>query len=154
MEFRVKFVPNKDRTNVLYFDRNKTPAGHLSGLTWLDDARKVTGVSNLNHILVYTRPYGKNSIGKPGSDWRGESNLECTLDELEARDSNLFSDKYDIIVTIPSLFLNNFLKREVYVEKSDENGEIKIVSQMYSLDIEALTNAWRDAGFPTQWTIE
>jgi len=77
------------------------------------------------------------------------------LKEETARDSGHFADINKINVAVKDGSLNRFAEPRVEVDatKNTETGEILNAWIAYALNIKALLAAWRDAGFPLEWTL-
>ena len=113
------------------------------GIAHLDEAREDTGVKHLHPDLMYD---GINEVFR--------RSLRIEVDESFARESGNFKDRNYLVVDVPKGFLNRFFYESLHFERDDETGEIKKAYFKYCIDEETLLEAWKDAGFPTQWGFE
>jgi len=80
--------------------------------------------------------------------------VKISIDEQLARESNLFGEVNHVTVTVRDGLLNSYINIGWDTERNETTGEIKFVKFKYILDEDAVLQAWKEAGFPTEWEIE
>ena len=134
MKFTIKFRGN-DGGSAIAMGSKKL------GLAWVDQARKEAELPDLE-------------LGRIQQElWTDSSNSTIFISEELARQSGLFQDFGEVIVTVPRKSLNRFLRIEADVDKDPETGEIKLVKPRHQLDTQAVAEAWITAGYPTNWRL-
>lgn len=85
---------------------------------------------------------------------KSNRNVSIEVDELIARDSNHFWEKYHVIVETPVGFLNRFsyLELKTNINYYGENRHMYCYNRKILED--DIKQAWREAGYPLEWGFE
>ncbi len=138
MELKVYFVREDDKGfcigSLVKF--NSEPIG----LDGVDEIRKFLGLDlDLERIEGRTKSF---SVGT----------LRVHLTEKIARDSGLFKQQNEIKVVVKGKF-DRFCKKTIKFSQDKNTGEIHSAWFEWTLDENAILEAWQKAGFPTEWEV-
>ncbi len=138
MEFKVYFT--REDKNGFYIGSLVNFDSEPIGLEGVDKIREFLGLNlDLERIEGRTKSF---NIGT----------LRVHLTEKIARKSGLFRKENEVKVRIIGKF-DRFCKKTVKFTKDKRTGEVYSAWFEWTLDENALLEAWQKAGFPTEWEV-
>lgn len=112
------------------------------GTNWIDRIRAAAGTRNLEVDKI---PYQTEELHK---------SVLIEIQEVVARKSGKYLENYNIIVSVPQGFINQFCHCRIKANRDAETGTITGVKVYPGLDQDAVLEAWTTAGYPTRWGFD